>query len=200
MYTIEREDYRKMEYTKENNIALISHADQSEMEEKKRLLAEENSAYVKRIGELSAEIERVNSSLASINEDMETNEEKIGKYPGRIEGLKSKSGILVAKLNSIKLKVMSSREDEESTRLLRKTLTEEYENLKNERTVLVKRIHKMETALDEISDQRERQLPKLKKYDGMLREARNVFYDAESRMEVSLKLKQGKSACKLPHI
>jgi len=200
LYTMEREDCRQMEHTQENNIALISHANQSEMEEKKRLLTEENSAYINRISELSVEIERVNSSLASINEDMETNEEKIREYPGRIEGLKSKSEILVAKLNSIKLKVMSSREDEESTRLLRKTLTEEYENLKNERTVLVKRIHKMETALDEISDQRERQLPKLKKYDGMLREARNVFYDAESRMEVSLKLKQGKSACKLPHI
>ena len=189
-----------MEYTKEKNIAPVPHGDQSEMEEKKRLLTEENSAYANRIGELSAEIERVNSSLASINEDMETNEEKIRGYPDRIGGLKSKSEILVAKLNRIKLKVMSSREDEESTRLLQKTLTEEYENLKNERTVLVKRINKMENALDDISDQRERQLPRLKKYDGMLREARNVFYDAESRMEVSLKLKQGKSACKLPHI
>ena len=189
-----------MDDTKEKTIAPMPHVDQREMEEKKRLLAEENRAYVNRISELSAEIERVNSSLVSVNEDMETIGKRIREYPSRIEGLKSKSEILVAKLNSIKLKVMSTREDEESTRLLRKTLTEEYENLKNERTVLVKRINKMETALDEISDQRERQLPKLKKYDGMLREARNVFYDAESRMEVSLKLKQGKSACKLPHI
>jgi len=189
-----------MDDTKEKNIEPMSHVDQSEMEERKRLLAEENRDYVNRISELSAEIERVNGSFVSVNEDMETIGKRIREYPSRIEGLKSKSEILVAKLNSIKLKVMSTREDEESTRLLRKTLTEEYENLKNERTVLVKRINKMETALDGISDQRERQLPKLKKYDGMLREARNVFYDAESRMEISLKLKQGKSACKLPHI
>ncbi len=189
-----------MEYTKEKNIASMPHVDQSEMEKRKSLAAEENRTYVNRISELSEEIERVNNSLVSLNEEMGAIGKKISAYPGKLEDLKSKSEILVAKLNRIKLKVMSSREDEESTRLLRKTLTEEYENLKNERTVLVKRIHKMENALDEISDQRERQLPKLKKYDGMLREARNVFYDAESRMEISLKLKQGKSACKLPLI
>ena len=161
-------------------------------------LYEENRTYVNRISELSAEIERIDNSLESVNKDIETTEKKVRGYPGRIESLKSKSELLVAELNNIKLKVTSSREDEESTRLLRKTLTEEYENLKNERTVLVKRIHKMENALDEISDQRERQLPKLKKYDGMLRKARNVFYDAESRMDVSMKLKQGRTCHKFP--
>ena len=161
-------------------------------------LSEENRTYATRIGELSAETKRIDNSLESVSKNMGTTGEKIREYQGRIKNLKSKSGLVVAELNNIKLKVISSGEDEESTRLLRKTLTEEYENLKNERTVLVKRIHKMETALDEISDQRERQLPKLKKYDGMLRKARNVFYDAESRMEVSMKLKQGRTCHKFP--
>ena len=162
--------------------------------------AEKNRTYANRISDLSAEIERIDNSLASVNKNIETTGKEIREYQGRIESLKSKSESLIAELNNIKLKVMSSREDEESTRLLRKTLTEEYENLKNERTVLVKRISKMENALDEISEQRERQLPKLKKYDGMLREARNVFYDAESRMEISMKLKQGRTTCKFPCI
>ena len=159
-------------------------------------LSEENRTYATRISELSTKIERIDNSLESVGKNMETTGKKIREYQSRIESLKSKSELRVAELNNIKLKVMSSREDEESTQLLQKTLTEEYENLKNERTVLVKRIQKMETALDEISDQRERQLPKLKKYDGMLRKARNVFYDAESRMEVSMKLKQGRTSCK----
>ena len=161
-------------------------------------LSEKNRTYATRISELSTEIERIDNSLESVDKHMETTGKKIREYQGRIESLKSQSELLVAELNNTKLKVMSSREDEESTRLLQKTLTEEYENLKDERTVLVKRIHKMENALDEISDQRERQLPKLKKYDGMLRKARNVFYDAESRMEVSMKLKQGRTSCKFP--
>ena len=174
--------------------------DRNELEEKRRRLKSENEAYVNRTRELSSEIERIENSLVTTREDMEATEKKISEYPNRIERLKSESEILVAKLNSIKLQITGSREDEESTRLLRKTLTEEYENLENERAVLVKRNNEMEDALDEISIQKDKNLPKLKKYDGILRKARKVFYDAESRMEVSLKLKQGKIVCKLPCI
>jgi len=67
------------------------------------------------------------------------------------------------------------------------------------KAVLVKRIDKMGKALNEILSERERKLPKLKKYDEMLRQARNVFYDTESRMEISLKLRHGRTACKSVH-
>ncbi|HIJ19438.1 MAG TPA: hypothetical protein HPP58_00170 [Deltaproteobacteria bacterium] len=174
--------------------------DQSELEEKKRLLTAENENYKRRIELLSAEVALMDRTLASIRENHASTAKQIREYPDRIESLKSKSDSLLAGLNDMRLRVKISREDEESTRLLRKTLSEEYENLINERAVLVKRIGKMENALDEISVQREGSLPRLKKYDELLREARNVFYDAESRMEVSMKLKQGRTACKLPNI
>jgi len=173
---------------------------QSELEEKKRLLALENETCKNRIETLSAEVLLMDGSLTSVRENHTLTAKNISEYPGRIESLKTRSDSLLAELNDIRLRVKISEEDEASTRLLRKTLAEEYENLMNERTVLVKRIGKMENALDEISVQRERKLPKLKKYDEMLREARNVFYDTESRMEVSMKLKHGRTTCKLPGI
>ena len=172
--------------------------DRNELEEKRRRLKKENEASANRARELSSEIERIESAMAATREDMEATEKRIGEYPDKIERLKSKSEILVAKLNNIKLRVMRSEEDEESTRLLRKTLTEEYESLRSEKAVLMERNREMEEALDEISIERDKNLPRLKEYDGILRKARKVFYDIESRMEVSLKLKQGKIACKLP--
>ena len=54
----------------------------------------------------------------------------------------------------------------------------------------------MEKAIEEISSEREQKLPKLKKYDEMLKEAWNVFHETESRMEVSLKLRHGRTAHK----
>jgi len=172
--------------------------DHNELEEKRRRLKKENEAYENQARELSSEIERIESSMAATREDMEATEKRIGEYPDKIERLKSKSEILVAKLSNIKLRVMRSKEDEESTRLLRKTLTEEYESLMSEKAVLMERNNEMEEALDEISIERDKNLPRLKEYDGILRKARKVFYDIESRMGVSLKLKQGKIACKLP--
>ncbi len=170
--------------------------DLNEFEDRIRLLRAENETYTNRIKSLSAEIDRIDSSVLSVRAHMEATEKKIGAYPDKIAKLESRSELLVAELNNIKLKIKSSGEDEESTQLLRNTLTEEYENLKNEKAVLVKRIYEMEKALNEILSERERKLPKLKKYDEMLRQARNVFYDTESRMEISLKLRHGRTASK----
>ena len=182
----------------EKGSELLRHGqrDLKELEDKKRRLRAENEKHMTRIKSLSAEIDRVNRSILSVRENMEGTGKRIKEYPDKIAKLESKNELLVAELNIVKMKIKSSKEDEESTQLLRSTLTDEYENLKNEKSVLVERINKMETALNEISSERERNLPKLKKYDEMLRQARNVFYDTESRMEVSLKLRRGRTACK----
>ena len=208
----EREDNKGMEnmknqnspeqgLTEEKGPEALHHRqrDLNGLEDRMRLLRAENEKYTNRIKNLSAEIERIDSSVLSVRVNMEATEKKIKGYPDKIAGLESKSELLVAELNNIRLKIKSSGEDEESTQLLRNTLTEEYENLKNEKAGLVKRIDKMGKALNEILSERERKLPKLKKYDEMLRQARNVFYDTESRMEISLKLRHGRRACKSVH-
>ena len=171
--------------------------DLNELKDREKLLKAENETYKAQIKKLSAEIDDVDGSILSAKEYIESCEKRIKEYPDKIEKLKLRNDPLLAEVNNIKLKIKSSREDEESTLLLRDTLIEEHENLKNEKAVLVRRINKMEKAIEEISSEREQKLPKLKKYDEMLKEAWNVFHETESRMEVSLKLRHGRTAHKL---
>jgi len=169
---------------------------QSELEDRKKLLISENETYKARINKLLAEIDEAENSISSTKEYLTSCERKIKEYPVKIEKLTSRNESLLAALNTIKLKVKSSREDEDNTLLLRKTLMDEHENLKNEKDVLTNRINKLEKAIEETISERKRKLPKLKKYDKMLKEALNVFHETESRVEISLKLHQGRIAHK----
>ena len=171
----------------------------SELEDRRGLLISENETYKSRINKLKAEIDEAERIISSSKEYITSCEKRISEYPSKIDDLKSRNESLLAELNTIKLKVKTSREDEESTLLLRKTLMDEHEKLKNEKDVLIDRINKLEKALEEISSEREWKLPKLKKYDERLKEAWNVFHETESRMEVSLKLHQGRIASKSEH-
>lgn len=173
--------------------ASIGHED---FENTEKHLEAENETYKARINKLSAEIDEVDRSILSARDYIASCEKRIKEYPDKIEKLKLRNESLLAEVNNLKLKIKSSREDEENTLLLRDTLIEEHENLKNEKSVLIRRINKMEKAIEEISFEREQKLPKLKKYDEMLREAWNGFHETESRMEVSLKLRHGRTGHK----
>jgi len=170
-----------------------------ELDDRRKLLTSENETYKSRINKLQAEIDEAETSISSAKEYLTACERRIKEYPSKINNLKSRNESLLAELNTIKLKVKSLKGDEESTLLLRKSLMGEHENLKNEKDVLIDRINKLEKAIGEISSEREWKLPKLKQYDERLREAWNVFHEAESRMGVSLKLHQGRIASKSEH-
>ena len=169
---------------------------EKEFEKTEKLLKAENETYKARINKASAEIDEVDRSILSARDYIASCEKRIKEFSDKIDKLKLRNESLLAEVNNIKLKIKSSREDEDSTLLLRNTLMDEHKNLKNEKAVLVRRINKMEKAIEEISSERERKLPKLKKYDDMLKEAWNVFHETESRMGVSLKLRQRRTAHK----
>ena len=171
----------------------------SELEAIMKLLEAENEAYNTKIKKLSQEIDEIDSSISSTKEYIESCKKRIKECPDKIERLKLRTESLLAELNNIKLKVKSCKQDEDSTVLLRNTLMEEYEKLKNEKSVYVKRINEMERAIEKISSEGEQKLPKLKKYDEMLKEAWNVFQETESRMDVSLKLKQKRTIPESEH-
>jgi len=170
-----------------------------ELDDRRKLLTSENETYKSRINKLQAEIDEAETAISSGKEYITSCERRISEYPSKINNQKSRNESLLAELNTIKLKVKSLKGDEESTLLLRKSLMGEHENLKNEKDVLIDRINKLEKAIGEISSEREWKLPKLKEYDERLKEAWNVFHEAESRMEVSLKLHQGRIASKSEH-
>ncbi|KPA12853.1 hypothetical protein MHK_006926 [Candidatus Magnetomorum sp. HK-1] len=53
----------------------------------------------------------------------------------------------------------------------------------------MERINLMRNAIKSIASEKDRKLPKLKQYDVMLKKAYTIFQETESRMELSLKLK-----------
>lgn len=167
-----------------------------ELDNRGNLLISENETYKSRINKLRAEIDEADTSISSAKEYITSCESRISEYPSKINNLKSRNESLFTELNTIKLKIKSLKGDEESTLLLRKSLMDEHENLKNEKHVLIDRINKLEKAIDEISSEREWKLPQLKRYDERLKDAWNLFHESESRMEVSLKLHQGRIAHK----
>ena len=161
-----------------------------ELKDIKRSLESENEKYKADIDRLVAGIEEPDSSMVSARERIASFKERIAEYPNSIELLKSRNESLPAEINRIKLKIKASKEDDENVMMLRNTVAEEYESLKNEKAILVTRINAMEEAIRESSSERERKLPQLREYDTMLRDTYNDFQEARSRMEVSIRLKQ----------
>jgi len=170
--------------------------DPGEFKKIRNKLRKENELKKEKIDEISAKVENTDNSILRADKDIELYEKRAKKYPDRIEKLKIENDSLLAQVNKSKQRIKSVRSDEESTLLLIDTLMEEYENLKNDKTDLAKRIKTLQKVIEDLNFERKQKLPKLKKYDAMLKNAWYELQNTENSMDISLKLWQRKSSYK----
>ena len=160
-----------------------------ELQNTKTFLEAENSRLKNQIESLTAELEGINIAISSAEAYLASYENSRKKSAENIEKLKPRKDVLTAEISDLGLKVKVARGDEKSTANLTDMLKDELYQIEGEKTVVIKRLNDIKIGLQEISSDKDVKLPHLKWYDGILKQIHNVLMETQSRMEVSLILK-----------
>jgi chromosome segregation ATPase len=160
-----------------------------ELENMKRFLEGENEKYKGEVSTLAQELEGINVTIAATQGSIESYEGQIEKYVQNIGPLEVRKESSIADINQVKLKIHAAREDEEYSLILKDTLTDELDQIKSEKAIIIDRLGDIERGIDQISHDRQSKLPHLKEYDVVLRQICNILKGTQNRIEVSLTLK-----------
>ncbi|KPA12867.1 magnetosome protein Mad26-2 [Candidatus Magnetomorum sp. HK-1] len=163
--------------------------DLEEIAKKKVALKKQNESLRQKKELLEEEVSSMNQSINVLNESIEESENRNTEMVKQVGNLQIDNEKLISDINNIKATNKATSIDFENTQHVIETLTNELEEFENERSIAMERINLMRNAIKSIATEKDRKLPKLKQYDGMLKRAYTIFQETESRMELSLKLK-----------
>lgn len=164
-----------------------------ELEELKRtklFLESENNRLKTQINHLSGELEGVEIAISAAQAYMESYESSRETCIANIEKLIDRKEVLINEINALRIKLISMREDRESTTTLNETLKNEFNEIIEEKSLVVKRLSAVNRGLKEISADKGQRMPNLKWYDAILKKIYIEFVEAQNRMEVSMALKK----------
>lgn len=164
-----------------------------ELEELKRtklFLESENNRLKTQINHLSGELEGVDIAISAAQAYMESYESSRETCIANIEKLIDRKEVLINEINALRIKLISMREDRESTTTLNETLKNEFNEIIEEKSLVVKRLSAVNRGLKEISADKGQRMPNLKWYDAILKKIYIEFVEAQNRMEVSMALKK----------
>jgi chromosome segregation ATPase len=164
-----------------------------ELEELKRtklFLESENNRLKTQINHLSGELEGVDIAISAAQAHIDSYESNRENCIDNIEKLIDRKEVLINEINALRLKLIAMREDRESTATLNETLKNEFNEIIEEKSLVVKRLSAINRGLKEISEDKGQRLPNLKWYDAILKKIYIEFVEAQNRMEVSMALKK----------
>jgi chromosome segregation ATPase len=164
-----------------------------ELEELKRtklFLDAENNRLKTQINQLTGESEGVDIAMSAAQAYMASYENSRETCIDNIEKLIERKECLINDINALRLKLSAVREDRESTATLNETLNSEFNEIVEEKSLVVKRLSAINQGLKVISADKGQRLPNLKWYDAILKKIYIEFVEAQNRMEVSMVLKK----------
>lgn len=161
-----------------------------EMESKRNFFIAENENLKNQIVDLTGEIQGVSVALASAEKQIASQEVRLQKSLNNIERLALTKEAMEQEVNTLRLRLKAVQEHLISSSEIRSTMMTELNELNSERGIIIKRLKGIEKGIQEISTDKERVWPKVKKYDDVLKQIYHLFLEAQNRMEVSVILKQ----------
>ncbi len=164
-----------------------------ELEELKRtklFLEAENNRLKALANNLTGELDGIDIAISSAQAYMTSYESRKKICTDNIEKLSERKEALINDINALLLKTIAAREDRESTATINETLTNEFNEIVDEKSIVVNRLSAISKGLKEISVNKGQRLPNLKWYDAILKKIYVEFVEAQNRMEVSMVLKK----------
>lgn len=164
-----------------------------ELEELKRtklFLEAENNRLKAQANNLTGELDGIDIAISSAQAYTTSYESRKKICTDNIEKLNDRKEALINDINSLLLKITAAREDRESTATINETLTNEFKEIVDEKSIVVNRLSAISKGLKEISVNKGQRLPNLKWYDAILKKIYVEFVEAQNRMEVSMVLKK----------
>jgi len=160
------------------------------LEKQLNALHDRNEQLQETYKQLKADELQLDQSIEFLNGSIQDHEHKKAASVDDITKLRDVYDQLVDEINKIQSMKKATLSDKENTDYLIESLSEELDSFQTEKTMALDKIKKMKKAIENINIEKERQLPKLKKYDAMLKRAHSLFQETKSRMDISLKLKK----------
>jgi len=165
----------------------------SEMQELKNTrhsLKAENQELHEKKKTLQSELDGIDIVIPSLKEDIESIENRINECYRNIEDLKVTVEQEIEEINELQRSIRIITEDHKKCSILRSHLVVEFENIINERAILLKQLKEIEGGVKILSGKKIGKMPYLRGYDAFLKQVYMVFRETENRMNVALKLFQ----------
>ncbi|ETR64728.1 MAG: hypothetical protein OMM_00512 [Candidatus Magnetoglobus multicellularis str. Araruama] len=160
------------------------------LEKKCKALQEMNESLKKKHEHLKADDLQLDQSIEFVSGSIQDNAHKKAAALDELQNLREQNDQMVNEINKIQAMKKATHADLDNTSLLIESLGEELDALKTEKSMALDRIAKMKKAIKDINLDKERKLPRLKKYDAMLKRAHGLFQETKSRMDISMKLRK----------
>lgn len=161
-----------------------------DLENSKRFLEAENAKLRGQIDDLAGELEGIRISISSADAYNNSYEKRLENCGEDLRNLAAKRDLLMSEIDELHLKIKVAKQDEEMSAKLSETLMNELHGIKTQKGIVNKKLDHIQSGIRKISSEKDLRIPQLKKYDSLLKDIHATLMETQSRMEVSLMLRQ----------
>lgn len=160
-----------------------------ELKSIRSLLSEENEKYREQIKTLAGSLGAVSIAIDDSEKSLVKHNHNIEKLLEEIEQHCVVRNRLMEDVNQLRLELKAAISDRDSSSLALETMSQELENIKDEKEILLNRLKSVGEGIKKIYQAREYSVPELRDHDQIFRKVYRVFKEAGDRMDVSIQLR-----------
>ncbi len=159
-----------------------------EIKENINNLEGENSSLKESIEKFKSEMEGVDVLITDVKNDIEINEHRAKAIQEDINESLVRKEKDIEEINNLQRGVKNVKADINKCRTIKNHLIAEFDDIKNDKAIVLKKLRDIEEGLGRISGKKAYKLPYIRGYNTVLKRMSNMFKEAESRMDISFKL------------
>jgi chromosome segregation ATPase len=164
----------------------------SSLENMKQYLIDERESLKTRFTMLKSEIEKLDDDLASARAYIASYDNREREHADNSEKLKVKKENLIEQINNAQQNIKTVKQDIDRSTALKDALLSELSDVFDQKALSLARYADIEEGIKAAILDRKEKMPDLKNYNETLRKAHRLFKEAESRMDISIKLRPRK--------
>jgi chromosome segregation ATPase len=176
----------------ERIIDMNDYLELSTIENMKQYLEDEREALKTQYNMLKSEINKLDDDLAEARAYIASYDNREKEHAANSEKLKTKKDHLIEQINNAQQNIKTVRQDIDRSSALKDALQSELADVFDQKALTKARYADIEEGIKAATLDRKEKMPDLKNYNDTLRNAHRLFKEAESRMDISIKLRPRK--------
>ncbi|MBF0541102.1 MAG: hypothetical protein HQK91_06595 [Nitrospirae bacterium] len=164
----------------------------SAIENMKQYLIDEREALKTRYNMLKTEINKLDDDLSEARAYIASYDNREKDHAVNSEKLKTKKEHLIEQINNSQQNIKTVKQDIDRSTALKDALQSELADVVDQKALSMARYADIEEGIKAAAIDRKEKMPNLKNYNDTLRKAHRLFKEAESRMDISIKLRPRK--------
>lgn len=162
------------------------------IENMKQYHLKEQESLKMRLNMLKTEINKLEDDLSEARAYIASYDNREKEHAASAERLKTKKDTLIEQINNTQHSIKTIKQDIERSSALKDALQAELSDVSDQKALSIARYADIESGIKAAMLDRHNKMPDLKNYNDTLRKAHRLFKEAESRIDISIKLKPRK--------